>query len=135
MTHFELAAPNVVAEKFQEGLVILNLDSGMYFDAGDRLVPVLRALEDGVSVECLKAGLERLEPGAGQKLDEALTRMTEFGLLRPAAARDAQPETGLFKEILSAGPEFHIEGFSDLAELIAADPIHDVHPETGRLRS
>ncbi len=130
---YELSAPEVVGEKFQEGVVILNLDTGTYFDVGDRLVPLLAAFEAGHSLQSLQIGLDLQEPGAGDEAAGVVAKMVGFGLLRGVAARLDAADPTICAAILAAGPTFFIESHSDLAELIAADPVHDIDPTTGRM--
>ncbi len=131
---FELAAPEVVSERFQEGLVVLNLDSGEYFDLGARAAPLLEALMEGVPFEALKRALEDLEPGAADQAHRAVMEMLGHGMIRRVNVAVQEVAKGQCKSILAAGDDFQITCHSDLAELIAADPIHDVDPETGKLK-
>ena len=132
---YELAEPGVVSEKFQEGLVILNMDSGLYFDAGERLVPLLEALFSGISADALKSGLEKLEVGAGEQMSTVVTQLLEYGLIRNADSGSHEVSEDILNSILGGGTDYHLESHGDLAELIAADPVHDVDPETGRLKT
>ena len=134
-TTLELASPDVVAERFQEGLVILNLETGQYFDVGDRAVPLLDALSQGIDVEALKSALEEREQGASQQAEQAIAKMVEFGLLRQKPAAVDRLDARSVDAIIAAGQGYHIECHSDLAELIAADPIHDLDPATGKLNT
>ena len=133
MTSYELATPGVIGEKFQEGMVVLNLESGTYFDIGERMVPLLAAFEAGISVAALQAGVEALEAGAADQLAAAIAQLNGFGLLREVQARSDVAGAEICAQIVGQGTRFFIEGHDDLAELIAADPIHDVDPVTGRL--
>jgi hypothetical protein len=133
MVSYELATPGVIGEKFQEGMVVLNLNTGTYFDVGERMVPLFAAFEAGVGVAALNTGLEALEQGAGAQLSEAIARLNGFGLLREVPARTTDASSDLCAQILNGGKGFFIESHDDLAALIAADPIHDVDPVTGRL--
>ena len=132
-TTFEFATPNVVAEKFQEGLVVLNLESGKYFDVGERLVPLIDALISGTSVDAIKDGLEAIDAGISVEVDEAIQKMISFDLLQEKPATSLEISKEQCEAIISAGNSFFIEGHDDLAELIAADPIHDIDPVTGRI--
>lgn len=114
-------------------MVILNLDTGTYFDVGDRSVPLLAAFEAGHNLQSLQMGLDLQEPGAGQAALEVVAEMIGFGLLRDVAARHDAADAEVCSAILAAGPTFFIESHSDLAELIAADPVHDIDPISGRM--
>ncbi len=133
MIGYQLATPGVIGEKFQEGMVILNLNSGTYFDVGGRMVPLIAALEAGISAAALETALEAVEPGAAAQLTAAIATLNGFGLLREVPAQSDVVEADLCTEILGSGAAFVIESHDDLAALLAADPIHDVDPVTGRL--
>lgn len=131
---FEYNSPHVVAEKFQEGVIILNLDTGKYFEVGERLVPLLDALLSGISVEAVKQGVEACETGAAADIDSAICFMLEEQLLRAAPVKVEELSEQACADILAAGNSFSIVSHDEMAELIAADPIHDIDPATGRVR-
>jgi|SRR5690625_39668 len=134
MHALELAAPDVVAEKFQEGIIILNLKTGNYFDLGERSVPLLDALAQGINIDALKKALEAYEQGAGTQLSQVLSQLMEFGLVREVTALTNHVDPAICSAILAAGDRYHIECHSDLAEMIEADPIHDLDPKSGKLK-
>ena len=123
----------MIAEEFQEGLIILNMESGMYFDVGERLVPTLQIIQEGVCVSSMLAAIEAKDPDAGRAAKTAVKKMEEYGILRPCPAVRKELDSKSIDKILSMGKQFLINENNDLAELIIADPIHDIDPETGRL--
>lgn len=129
---FEFCSPAVVAEKFQEGMVVLNLDTGTYFDVGERLVPLLDALTSGISLSAICEAAELNESGVSQHIHHALDIMIEHNLIRSIPASSQVADPALTQEILDAGTAFVLMSHDDLAELLAADPVHELDPETGR---
>jgi hypothetical protein len=142
---YELATPDVVGEKFQEGMVILNLESGKYFDVNDPLHQLLTALESGISIEAIQVGLDQHSQGLGLLAQEAIVKMNAFGLLRETAASSDKVSHELIQKITANATLtdttttfatiFNIDSHDDLVELIASDPVHDVDPETGRVKA
>jgi hypothetical protein len=132
MTSYEIAAPGVVAEKFQEGVVVLNLDTGNYYDIGERTAPLLDILETGVSSDALSKALDLREPGAGKQMLDAVEQLVSYGVLRPVPATVFEISDDIVQRVLDGGEKFHLESHSDLAVFIAADPIHDLDALTGK---
>ena len=130
---YVLASPDVVGEKFQEGMFILSLKSGKYFDVGNRYVALLNAFEAGMSVQALKNAADQIEAGAGNQITDAVNKLDFFDLLRETPASVFEVKREVCEEIFAAGPTFHIDSHDDLLELIGADPVHDVDPATGKI--
>ena len=130
---YVLASPDVVGEKFQEGMFILSLKSGKYFDVGNRYVALLKAFESGISVQALKQAAEQIETGAGNQITDAVNKLDFFDLLREVPASIFEVNREVCEEIFAAGPTFHIDSHDDLLELIGADPVHDVDSATGKI--
>lgn len=131
---YELASPDVVSEKFQEGLVILNLASGQYFDVGGRTIALLDLVLSGINMNSVRDGMKKRDSSSLPELDIVIQKMLGYGILReiPATRHDVVTED--IAGIFAAGDEFYFECHDDLAELLAADPVHDVDPETGLIK-
>jgi len=130
---YKLAEPEVVVEEFQEGLIVLNLSTGMYFDLGERLIPLFNYIVEGVCVADLCDALEEAETGASASTKKILKRMLEQGLFITSEPSITNIDKDIVNKILSAGQKYHFGINDDLAELIIADPIHDIDPESGKL--
>lgn len=98
-------------------------------------MPLLDALLSGISTDTLKSGLESREQGAAEQLSGLLNQWLSFGLLREVPAKSSVADPAVFDAILAAGTQFHFQSHSDLAEMIKADPIHDLDPVTGKQRA
>jgi hypothetical protein len=120
---------NVAAEDFDGEFVVLDLESGKYFSLAGGAAIVWRGLSVGHSVDTLTAALPagdaRREQAAG-----VVSELVASGLIRPdgeATGGDAQTP-----QLLAASTAaFDIQSFDDLADLLVADPIHDVDAEAG----
>ena len=123
---YQLANPDIVFERFDEDLVVLNLRSGQYFGFNHAGTVIWSALSSGVKVGLIiEAGVNR------ESLEQFLSELIAHGLL----IETAQLQTALSEELtklLSQELEVpSIEIYDDLAELIMADPIHDVDTDVG----
>ena len=131
----ELAAPEVVAEEFSQEIVVLNLSSGKYFGLEGLAADLWRDLANGFA----PASLIALAPAADTKFSDGVTAFVAAviaeKLLRPRSG--AQGGEGPHGDPVSAaalragGQAPALTGFDDMADLILADPIHDVEEEVG----
>ena len=115
---FKTSSEDIVFEEFDGDLVVLNLATGQYFGLNQSGAMAWRALMDGATAESL------IVPGAEDAGPAFVARLVELELVAEAgeAAETIVTE-------LSDSPT--VEVFDDLADLIMADPIHDVVPQEG----
>lgn len=125
MTSYKIAGPDIVFEEFDDDLVVLNLSTGQYFDfnkAAQSLWDVLSCAGDVNEIGRALKNPHDLAPFV-----EDLIR---YQLL--AEGSDTQPlsETAihLLQEITEKPT---VDRYDDLADLIVADPIHDVDTQEG----
>lgn len=114
----------VAAEVFDEETVVIHFDSGRYFSLGGAAPWVWQALEHAASVEVIAAAAPA---GSAEAIAAFVAKLAEEGLVIEAETPDAAnlpPPPAPW-----AAPT--IEVFSDLAELIALDPVHEVDVEMG----
>ena len=127
---YSINAPDVVAEDFNGQIVILNLSDGHYFSLSGIASPIWSALLEGHTPQTILDDIGQQQPdlvaGAGGFLD----RLLELRLIRPQEATLAGTSAGALQHSWS-DEAAQIEVFDDLAELIFADPIHDVDEQVG----
>jgi hypothetical protein len=119
---------NIASEDFDGEFVVLDLDSGKYFSLAGAAAVVWRGLLAGHSVETLTAAL----PGGDARRDAVaglVGSLVAHGLLVPGNP-PAPADAALADELVSADG-FGIDVFDDLADLLVADPIHDVDQQAG----
>ena len=112
------ASPDVVFEEFEDELVVLNLANGQYFGLNTAASEVWRTLMDGADPAGITAN------GDAAPITEFVERLKALELV--ALGEDATTDT-----LLSVDAAPTIEAYDDLADLIMADPIHDVESEVG----
>ena len=126
---FEAAGPDIVAEDFGGEIVVLNLANGRYFSLPGVSADIWRDLAGGST----PASLIELAAPAGAAIAEAVASvvagMLAEGLLRPRSA----PATGVAPKASFSGVATPpvMESYDDMADLILADPIHDVDESIG----
>jgi hypothetical protein len=128
-TTYAINAPDVVAEDFNGQIVILNLANGHYFSLAGIGAPIWSSLLAGHTPQSILSSIGERRPDLAEGALEFLGRLVELDLVRPHANGTAGPATLLGFDW--AGDSPLIEVFDDLAELIFADPIHDVDEQVG----
>ncbi|MCX7429148.1 MAG: PqqD family protein [Planctomycetia bacterium] len=129
--HYQINSPNVISEKFDDDFVILNLEDGCYFSLEGAGSSVWNALIAGETPESIIEGVHRARPDLAEPTAQFLRRLCELKLVRPAARPGPESTGPVDWASRCEQGEPRIEVFDDLAELILADPIHDVDAEAG----
>lgn len=128
---FLVANTSLAAEEFDGETVLIDVTRGLYFSLGGSATELWRAFSeqrsevDVVDTLCLQlAGADR----AG--LTDAIRSMRDNGLLLPVPeASSVSPKKFMATSSSFALPV--VEVYSDLADLIAIDPVHEVNASAG----
>jgi hypothetical protein len=123
---YAINAPDVVAEDFDGEIVILNLANGHYYalqGIGQRIWP--RLLE-GHTPESILASIAIRRADIAGPASAFIARLVELDLL---IAAPQSASHGFVESWEGEAPA--IEVYDDLAELIFADPVHDVDEQAG----
>jgi hypothetical protein len=121
---FDVSHSDIVFERFDGDLVVLNLRTGQYFGFNPAGAAIWAELAAGAPAQrIVEAGVP---PG---DVERFVGRLVELDLLVAAAPKAVEPDAALAGKLAGAAPE--VESFDDLAELMKADPIHDVDAEFG----
>lgn len=122
-------SPHVVGEVIDDEAVIIDLQSGRYFNTRASGALIWAGIEQGATIEALAAQLAaRFDIAPAEAAEQALAFVAILeghGLVRAgqaAAAIPASPEA-LGREVFAV-PQLGIH--SDLDDLLRLDPIHDV---------
>jgi hypothetical protein len=123
----------LAAEQFDGDLVVINFESGKYFSIGGVAVQAWEILQTPATPEALLAALSDAAGATSPGL-EVLTaeiaaiieRFAAEGLIIPADSPGQVP----MLEPFAYAPAV-IEAYSDLADLVSLDPIHDVNAMMG----
>ena len=130
MQSYNIASSDIAAEEFDGEYVVLDLKNGMYYSVGPAASVVWRALLAGNSPAALAAALPAGDP-RGEQIALTVEAFVGHGLLVPADRQAGEPIGAFADELLARTADFRIEAFGDLADLLIADPIHDVDADMG----
>ena len=122
-TPYELRGPAVISDEVGGETLAINLDSGAYYVIAPSSLTVWTALTSGVPGRSLLNDDSDVRRPA---LETFITQLLDAGLLRPS-----QTPT----EPVSVEPwlaeDLHIQEFTDMADLLGLDPIHDADAALG----
>jgi hypothetical protein len=131
MAALRINAPLVVAELFETEVVVIHLERGTYYSltgAACQLWPLLAA---GLDAEALVQSLGALGPdwaGAAGELHGFIALLLAEELVRADAGESLAP---VAPPPPAAYQPPRLEKFTDMEELIALDPVHDVAASEG----
>lgn len=125
---YQLKTPPCISELVDGEYVVINLDTGKYFNMVGMGAQVFEALIAGVSVPAL------LSLGDGQvfvrNLEDFVALALEEGLIHESATMP--PNIPSIPAKLSGSLEtLKINVYTDMQELLGLDPIHEVDPSQG----
>jgi hypothetical protein len=127
---FALRSRDVASEHFDGEFVVLDLESGKYFSLLGGSAIVWRGLLSGHSANTLCGGLSASDPRRAEVV-ALIASLFEYDLLVVSPAPVAPPPDDVVVALADSSGPYEVEMFDDLADLLQADPIHDVDQETG----
>jgi hypothetical protein len=123
---YAVNTPDVVADNFEGEIVILNLANGHYYALQGIAQRIWPLLANGHTPESILASIAVKRPELGAGASAFITRLIELNLI----IATSEVATGKIDEAWQ-GEAPAIDVYDDLAELIFADPIHDVDEQAG----
>lgn len=129
---YQLAVPHVTADEFDGEYVVLDLEKFRYYSFSSGAAQVWNALTSGYTVAELVAPVTNEQ--VRTSIIEFAKQLVQDRLISPATEPLSPTLTALAAitaELQQPELTFHFDAFDDLAELLAADPIHDVEREVG----
>jgi hypothetical protein len=127
--HFKQRSADVAWEDFHGEFVVLDLESGRYFSLVGGGAIVWRGLTSGHSMDALCATLPPDDPRRSEVM-ALVESLLEYKLLVPSSS-PLEATGDVPTELAGSEGPFKIDMFDDLADLLLADPIHEVDPDTG----
>lgn len=113
-------SPEIVWDESGGEVVLINLESGVYFS--------LNGSASEIWIQCLVAPqLRELSVRNGIELGPFFDTLMEYGL----ATLSPPPTPTIVGEMHEVSEQPIIDVYSDLAEMLLLDPIHDVDSELG----
>ena len=128
-------ASNVVAERFEDEAIIINLIAGNYYSLRGTSFFVWSCLDAGMTTEQALNQLITIYPQAGKALVESfdafISKLKTENLVKEedpnSEGSPSIPVNNLPKEFQS----LEIDVFTDMQDLLLLDPIHEVEEEKG----
>jgi hypothetical protein len=124
--------PKIVSEEFDNEIILIDIEKGLYFTIGGLGVDLWRIFSHPCSLEnitqlLVNENIKNIDP----KTISAFIHQLEENELLVSSSEDSHSSESdkqyLFSSILA--PSLSI--YSDLAELIAIDPVHEVDNSLG----
>jgi len=137
---YRINAPQVVAETIGGEAIIVNLDTGAYFSLRDTAAAIWQGLEQGESAVRITEFMAGRYAGAPAEIESAVQELIEAlvgeGLIEAIGPDEAVQDIAMAgaHEGASERPAFTrpvMEKFTDMADLLLLDPIHEVDDDLG----
>ncbi len=120
---YELRGPAVISDEVGGETLAINLDTGAYYVIAPGSLAVWAALTSGVPASAL---LDEAADPRLPALEAFVAKLLDAGLLRPV---DSPSEPGAIEPW--AGDDLQLQEFTDMADLLGLDPIHDADAALG----
>lgn len=121
-------------ENFDGDFVLFNILTGDYFEVSEKSATLFRGLLDGI---CPIETVEKLREVDATAANEAWAFIQSLEAANVLTIEDTSVAATVSIEatigLLAGAGKFIFEGFADLSEMIAADPVHDVDLVTGQM--
>ena len=130
-TDFMTVNSQIVADDFDDEMVLIDVQKGLYFSMRGSARVIWKAFKDPQSCSDLQAQLaQHYTDDEVRQLQQAIEKMVEHELLIPcSASKPAAPLAHSFSGLAFVPPA--VDVFTDMAELIAIDPVHEVDEAAG----
>ena len=126
---YAVNGPDVISEDFDGEMVILNLANGRYFGLRGIASQIWSCIGEGHRPNTILASIAAIQPSRVESSKSFLAQLVELDLI-VQRKEDTGASTASINALWTAETP-KIEVFDDLAELLLADPIHDVDEEAG----
>jgi hypothetical protein len=126
---YEINAPDVVSEDFAGQIVILNLANGHYFSLTGIASPIWTLILAGHTPRSILSSIQAKRPELIEQSMEFVARIVELNLVRAREPDAGDASSAIDEAWFGDGPQIQV--YDDLAELVVADPIHDVDEREG----
>ena len=133
-SQFRINAPTVISETIDGEAIIINLDTGAYYSLRETGAAVWQLLEQGATSQAISAELiQRYDsplPTIEASLQSLLDELVQDQLIVPHDSARTLPQsagsipTDGHRKLPFTPPT--LEKFTDMADLLLLDPIHDV---------
>ncbi len=129
MAALQVNAPTVVAEVFDIEVVVIHLERGTYYSLTGAACQLWRLLGCGLDASGIAQQLAALGPDWAGSASEIAAFLSALEAEELVCAGDATGSAPALATVPYQPPR--LEKFTDMEELIALDPVHDVSAAEG----
>lgn len=122
-------APACIAEAVEDDLIVINLNTGRYYNMRHETVDTWRALTQGVAPTELIAANNWSEDQTS-RFKAHVQYLLDEQILVPSVEQIEVPAAPHI-EINRAHKPFQVDVFTDMEEMLLLDPIHDASTDAG----
>jgi hypothetical protein len=141
-TFFEIEKIKIVLEKFEDEIVIVNLENGYYYSLSGIGSDILELIGKGYSVSAIRDAWIGIFPDYRKELEISLNKflseLENEGIIIPSSAGGDEnfqsPNAPAKLESIPAQSIFSkpvLNRYTDMREILLLDPIHEVDANTG----
>jgi hypothetical protein len=126
---YKMNAPACIAEAVEDDLIVINLNTGRYYNMRHETVATWRALTQGVAPEQLIAA-NNWSADQTSRFKAHVQHLLDEQILVPSVEQIEVPAAPCI-EINHAHEPFQVDVFTDMEEMLLLDPIHDASTDAG----
>jgi hypothetical protein len=117
--------PKVVSDRFEDEIVVVNLDNGFYYSLKDSAMEIWAMLERRATRVSIEQAYQNASADQLQEINSYLNFLIAENLAAEVETGQRDPE----KPVLFTKPQY--AKFEDMANLIMIDPIHEADDTKG----
>ena len=128
-SRFAVNTPNIVCEIFDNEVVAVNLDVGIYYSITGWSAKVWQMIQNGLSIEEMNQILTKYcddSANINESLAKFAQNLLDKNLIVSSNPLDKTPSNEILFEKIDRMPDLLIEEFSDMQDILLLDPVHDV---------
>ena len=129
-TRFELFDQNIVCDIFGDEVVLVNLETGVYYSLMYSASQVWTRVQNQYTIAEIVSDFEQLYNNSSEEISPAITafvdNLLKLKLVKTSNLTERILVDTKIGKIKTAFEEPLIETFSDLQDILLLDPVHDV---------
>jgi len=131
---YQVANSNIIHDTIEDQVILLNLETGTYYQLTQNSVVIWNALVAGLPVSAIEAAFKGKYAGAGDAVDQGIAQFVQEllteELLAPLTTENLTPTGSPLFTFPNDGNTAFIAPtllkYTDMQSLLLLDPIHDV---------
>ena len=127
MRPYIINSPQVICEDVSGETVIINLETGSYYNLNQEAAKLWARLIGGADLDALKGSAQPQTKESGELIEAFFAKLIGEGLIKKTDAA-LVPIDG---QIALDATDLVLEIYTDMQDLLGLDPIHEVEPEAG----